>query len=250
MRLPQRVRLVPAAHVGVDHRHERHRLAGPACTRTGSARRRPGGSGPCARPGRWRSEQLERPRPGRRPTRGRRTGWRSRPVSAGFSRASACWSSATNRLRWVDVEPGAVLVAAVPAERGEHDEALEHLGVGHLGDVAEVGLGRRGQGLDDLARAARPRPPRRRRRESSSRAAREALLSRKWMSAFSPERPDVVPPATLPGAPSRRARQRPPGRPSPTAEAADSRGGHRDGARAGWRRRAWSPHRGRAPTCR
>ena len=100
VRLPQRVGLVPAAHVGVDHRHERHRLAGHP--RHGQEVRDVGRVDQGGARGRVGGDQQRRaPRPGRRPTRGRRTATRSRPVSAGFSRASACWSRAMNRLRWV-----------------------------------------------------------------------------------------------------------------------------------------------------
>ncbi len=147
VRLPQGVRLVPATHVGVDHRNERDRLAGRA--HDGHEVGDVGRVDQRGARGRVRRDQRGERR--RRVVDRRGVGEQrlDPPGVGGVQPGLGLLEQGDEPAAVGDVEPGAVLVAPVAPEGGEGDEALQHLGVGHLGHVAEVRLGRGGQGVDD-----------------------------------------------------------------------------------------------------
>ena len=150
--LPQRVRAPPATHVGVDDGHEVHRLARTAADlgeegHVGGVQEAGGGLG-------VRRDQLVDRGDGVRASS--RADARSDRRSAGCTRATARSSISSKRVRKVmSSQPwrGLLVEQRVTPRARQLEEAAQPLLVGHLGDVAEVGLAGGGHRRDQLVLA-------------------------------------------------------------------------------------------------
>ena len=148
LRLPERVGLVPAAHVGIDDGHEGHRLTGATAHRHEEAQVTRVQHGRC-RCGERRDEPADRLAgiiDRGRVCEQRRDRSRLDRVQTCFGAVQQVEEPSTVR----HVEPDAVLVAAPTTQGTQLDEPLQLQGVGHLGQLTEVRLGGVGQRLDDL----------------------------------------------------------------------------------------------------
>ena len=148
LRLPQRVRLVPAADVAVEHRHERHGLAGcPADVQEErGVRRVQTGRGDA----RETIDELVDRRAGIVDGTARRERGLDPTRLRGVQSRLGALQQRHEPLTVGPVEPDAVLVAPAASHRGQLDESAQQLLVGHRGDVAEPRLGGAGQRGDDL----------------------------------------------------------------------------------------------------